>query len=512
MHARLAGPVPGLRADLLLLGLLLCWGLWLRLAVATQLAPEVAFAFGPDGDDWAGVFQGTAQGWPLRWDAEWSYKYPLLPLLGLVAGRVTGVPLPCAALWVCLAAGALVGPLTYLLGRPLVGRPAAFAAAGWMVVQDGLASHASLTTAYALVPPLYLLLLVGFSSSLRGRGRAGGACTIAASALLTVTVLHGAVLTVLSWAAAALVQGLVSRRWRPLLGLAWPTAAGLALGRIWLLAQPIGRETPGRGALVHLYEEVAQTLFHDPGHAMPTGHQVHRLLAGTSRWEHLLISSWELYNLPLVAVLLLTVAGAVALVLLARHGHAAPRVLLLVLLGGVVYGFVANSEDFHVFHWTPPLALVMAAGLASWAELRASPRVRVACWLAAMAFLGWQALLVPRVPGADPRGRYRRVAAYYDENLAMRDACAAALGPVSARGTLLVEDPMLWSYRGHLEGAAGLVRVATRADPVDPSAQARPVFLVSDRAPPEVEGRGWVPLFELAGLPGARLWWLGEER
>ena len=386
MHARFTGPEARARLDLVLLGLLLCWSLWLRLAIATTLAPDPAFAFGPDGDDWAGVLLGASQGWPMGWDDEWSYKYPLLPLLALVAGRITDVPLPCAALWVCLLAGSLVAPLTYLLGRPLVGRPAALAAAGWMVVQDGLASHASLTTAYALVPPLYLLLLLGFSLSLRDRGRAGAACTLAASALLTVTVLHGLVLTLLTFAAAALLPGLAllrrPRRWRPLLRLTWPTAVGLALGRLALLAHPVGRETPGRGALIHLVEEVAQTLFHDPGHAMPTGHQVHRLVAGTSRWEHLLRSQWELFNLPLAAVVILATAGTAALVLLARRqpDTAAARALPIVLLVGVVYGFVANSEDFHVFHWTPVLALVVAAGLAAWAELRNSVGPSLAAW------------------------------------------------------------------------------------------------------------------------------------
>jgi hypothetical protein len=508
MHVRLGEPAARARLDLVLLGLLLCWSLWLRIAIATQLAPDPAFAFGPDGDDWAGVFLGASRGWPMGWDAEWSYKYPLLPLLALVVGRAADVPLPCAALWACLLTGALVAPLTYLLGRPLMGRPAALAAAGWMVVQDGLASHASLTTAYALVPALYLLLLLGLSLSLRDRGRLGGACALVAAALLTVTVLHGLVLAGLTLACALLVLGLTKRRWRPLPALAWPTVAGLVLGRLALLAHPVGQETPGRGALVHLWEEVAQTLFHDPGHAMPTGHQVHRLVAGASRWDHLLRSQWELFNLPLVAVTVLAVAGVVALVLLARRGQAAPRMLLPVLLGGVIYGFVANSEDFHVFHWYPVLALVIAAGLAGWRELIPGPRMAATCWAAALALLAWQALLVPRLPDADPRRRYLRVARYYGEYRTMHGTCAAVLGPVSARGTLLVDQPMLWSHRAHLDGAARLVRVAAQAERVDPSAQARPVFLVSEGAPPEVEGKSWAPLLELEGLPGARLWWL----
>jgi len=493
--------------DLVLLGLLLAGALWLRITIANHGVPEPAFAFGPDGDDWAGVFLGAAEGWPLRWDDEWSYKYPLLPLLAWGVGRLTDTPLPCAALWICILAGSAVGPLTYLLGRPLVGRPAALAAGGWMVVQDTLASHSALTTAYALMPALYLVLLLGLMDTLRGRWRRGGALALGATCLLTVSMLHGLILALLTGVAAAgvLALGLLRppRRWWGLLQVSLPCAAGLVLGRLWLLDHRTGIETPWTGAIRHLYEEVMQTFFHDPRYGVPTGHKVDRLVDGVSRWEHLAWAQWELFNLPLVAMGVLVLAGVVAVLLLMRRGEAGPRLLLLGMLAGVIYGFVANSEDFHVFQWYPALALVVGAGLAAWGELWPRWPVRLACWVGASALLSWQLLLVPAQPRLDPRVRYQRIHQYYDENIVMRRHCSALVGPVSLRGSLVVDHPHIWGYRALLAGADGLVRQNPQDQrPVPLSTLPRPVYIVTDGEPTQGDAptnapARWEPLFNL---------------
>ncbi len=507
MHAGLTSPQGLARFDLLVLGLLLCWALWLRVVVADALVLEPAFAFGPDGDDWAGVFRGTADGWPLRWEGEWSYKYPLLPLLSLGVAGLAEAPVAFGALWVNLLTGALLAPLTYAFGRPLVGRPAALAAAGWMVVQDGLAAHSVLTTAYALIPTATLLMLLGMSLSLRGRPRSGAVATIIGTAALMTTVLHGGALALVTLGAAALFPTLAlirtPRDWRPLWRLAWPVGAGLALGRLGLFSHEMGDETPGLGALIHLYEEVAQTAFHDPTYGSPTGHQVDRLVAGMSRWEHLQLANWELYNLPIVVVLPLAIAGIVAVALLMRREPrlAAARALLLVMLPGVVYGFVANSEDFHVFQWTPALALVLCAGVGAWWLLRDSWVARIVCGAGALALLLWQSHGVPALQAELlPRLRYDRVWTYYVENDIMRRICAGAVGPVSVRGTLMVQDPMVWGYRANLHGAHALAGATDLAPPVDPDTLEPPVYLVG--AQPE-DAERWRFLLALHDQPGS---------
>ncbi len=472
---------------MLILAVLYAVALWLRFRVAAESAPSLGFAIGPDADDWDGVFRGASAGFPVQWDGEWAYKYPLLPLLTLWLSRTAKVSMWSAAQFVCVSAGAATPMLTYLLGRrilPPALAAAALAAGGWVLVQDGLLSHSILTTAYALVPPLYLSYLLALLWHHDRGGLPRAIPVVLASWAFGLTLLHGSVMLLLTAGAGLLSlllagPGPARRQW---VGMLWPTFLGLLLTWLVLRVLPGPFETPWGSAWRHIYEEYRQTVFHDSRFGVPTGHQVDRLLAGTSRLVHLALSTWEYFNLPLLVMAPALVGG---IVLLLRHGRGRfGSFLVLLLLPGVIYGFAANSEDFHVFQWFPVLILLCSLGLVGWPILFRKGRGSVVLGqLLGLSLLFYQCWLVPLRQELDPARRYSRVRASYDDAMTMSGIAASVGGPVSRGGTLLVDSPQLWAHRALIPGNGRLLAVSggpgSESLVFEPRALTPPVYLLT---------------------------------
>jgi hypothetical protein len=507
-----SSPPTGLRPrlDLLLFGVVVVGALLLRVWLMRQHAPAPLHALGPDFDDWEGVFQGALHSWPPAWDDEWNRRYPLLPVLAVAFARGTGVPVAMAAQWINLLGGALLVGCTYALGLRTVGRPAALLAACWVALQDGLCTFQLTSSAYGLVPVIYGALLLGFV--LAGRDRwIGRGLVLASSALLSLLVLQGLVhvavttgVALLAFAPGAWRAGRALRR---LLGLLLPAllGAGLAVLTMGRFAQ--GGESPLRGALRLIWINVHLTLLHSDSYGPPTGHKVHRLLSGVPRHEHFLATVREQLELPAVVLAVLLALGL--LVILRRRARLGACALLLLLIGGSLYGLVANAEDFHSAQWLPALALVVSVGLLGWVDWLPWARARVPLRLLLGAGLLGTIVLRPLPPPPGSFPRYGRLPMHADMSAEWAEVAAASRGPVSASGTLLIDDADAWAHRGFLLGRAPLAWIGHMGDG-RPAVEAldRPLLLLTARSPRGLDGRlpgAWRyrPLqhFELAPRP-----------
>lgn len=480
------------RWDLVIVGLLVVAALALRLHLAWAETPGLLHAIGSDHDDWEGVFLGARHSWPPAWDFEWQRRYPLLPVLACALARATGSPMALSAQWISMGLGALVPAFTYAIGVRTVGRAAALGAAGWMVFQDGLTTYHVLTTAYSIIPTLYLALVLGLVMSSEGRW-VGRALVALGAMLMSLVILQGIVLVLVTLAAALLAfavagwrqGGMLRRLWAAL----WPTLLGLGASLVVLARFERETETPILGALRLIVAEVNLTLLHNQHFGPPTGHKVFRLVNGTPRLEHLLATVWEQVWLPAWLLLLLVLAGVV-LMLTRRDGQGRPgRLLMVALLGGSLYGFVANSEDFHVYQWFPGLILVACAGLTGWTRFLpwALPR-RVLALALALGLVALQWFVLPRHRSLEAGWRYVRIGHFVQGTQAWATLAAHAVGPVSSSGTLLVDDPDIWAHRGLLLGKASIAELYRLPDrSADVAQLEEPLVLVSPRS--QVEGR-----------------------
>lgn len=490
--------------EILLLGALFVAGLQLRIQLAYRYTPGMDLPVGPDVDDWLGVFWGVTHHWPPTWDAEWSRRFPLLALAGLAGARLCHAPILVVVQQIGILAGSTLAPLTYLLGRRIVGRPAALAAACWMVFQDGLTSQSVATTAYSLSPPLYLLLLLGLVGLLEEPTRRGAAVIAGVATFLLVTaLLQGVMILGVTLVALGLVvlPSLWRRpdRLRQAGRLLAPPALGLAGAVPVLLAFPCRIEISPAQLWGRFAENYHHTWLYEVPVAVRTGYRVERLLAGTSRLEHFRLTVSEQLGLPLS--LLLAAVGVMLAVSVARRHRpgAAGRALLAVLLAGPAYGWVANSSDFHFFHWFPTLALAITAGLVGWTRFlpgRVLPRALR--WALAVVFVG--VLLRPPPPQqpGPAQHRYSYLRGQYEENAKMARMCQAAAGVVSTRGTLIVAVEHAWQYRVYMLGGGELVdlrELLPRQERI--SALPRPVYLLAPLADAETT----VGQIHLAGTP-----------
>jgi len=437
------------------------------------------------------VFLGARHTWPPAWDPEWARRYPLLPVLAVALARGTDIAMAQAAQWTSMLVGSLVPAATYALGQRSVGRTAALAAACWMVFQDGLTTYHVFTSAYSLIPSLYLLLLLGLVMGREG-GWVGRALAVLGAALLSLVILQGVVLVAVTTGAAllAFAPRCWRRPWRLLRDL-WPPALGALLAQGVLLRFGLREETPLLGALRLILAEVNLTLMHNESFGPPTGHKVHRLLNGTPRLQHMLATVWEQLYLPAWLVLLGALLGIIWLLRRRDPASARGRGLLLLLLVGPLYGFVANSEDFHVYQWFPTLALVLCAGLCGWTDWlplgrwRSPLRVLLAAGL--LVFLFFQA---PRLRDAQDGTLYSRVVIFAVGTAQWADLCDSLVAPVSARGSLVVDDPDVWAHRGLLLGRATLSDLHHHADGAGALPELpTPVLMVSNQPPSEVSRR-----------------------
>jgi hypothetical protein len=483
------------RLDLVIVGVLLVAALLVRCHIAWQHTPGLLHAIGPDHDDWEGVFLGARHSWPPTWDFEWQRRYPLLPVLAVALGRGAGLPTALAAQWVCMLVSSLVAPFTYAIGLRTVGRSAALAAAGWMVFHDGLTTYGVLTTAYGVIPTAYLALVLGLAMGPEGRW-AGRALAAVGALLLSAVILQGAMLVLLTLAAALLAFGLATWRqpgWlRGLWGALWPGLLGV-LASLPLLARSGERaaETPLGGAFRLMVAEVHLTLLHSEHFGPPTGHKVHRLLNGTPRLEHIASTIWEQLWLPAWLLLPLVGLGAWLMLRSRAPGGRGGRLLLLALLAGPLYGFVANSEDFHVFQWFPGLALVICAGLLGWTRWLPwlLPRRVLALGIAA-GFLALQGLVLPDLRDVDAGRLHGRVRHFVGATQAWELLADQAVGPISGGGTLLVDDADVWAHRGLLMGRASLAEMTRVPDGVaDVASLPAPIVLITPHPPERAPGR-----------------------
>ncbi len=474
--------------ELLLLGGLALAALVVRLRIAYAFTPGMDMPVGPDVDDWFGVFWGVTHSWPPTWDPEWSRRFPLLALAGLAVSRGLDMPILVSVQQIGILAGATLAPLTYLLGRRVVGRPAAFAAACWMVFQQALAANAVMTTAYSITPPLYLVLLLGLVGSLRASPRRSAAWVAGlGSFLLVLALLQGVMILLVTLAALFVIASPRLLRGEARLAtirrLFGPPLLGLVAAIPVLLAFPCRLEL----SPAHLWGRFAENYHHTWLYEVPvqdrTGYNVERLLAGMSRLEHFSLSVREQLEIPVLLLALSVLVAAVLFLMQRERPGAAPRVLLLSLLAGSAYGWIANSSEFHFFQWHPALALVVASGIVGWTALLPWPRLaRALGWVLALAFVVFLQQREPPQGQHGPGGmpRYGDVAGQYDENRSMARMCWAAAGPVSTGGSLLVAVEHAWQYRCYMMGEGEVVDPrALLSDPERVAGLARPMYLLA---------------------------------
>jgi hypothetical protein len=317
---------------------------------------------------------------------------------------------------------------------------------------------------------------------------------VVSAALLTLAILQGALHALVLMVLAAMAYGVRDRRqpgrWLRLLGGLWPALLGVGLGIAALARFAVGGESPLWGALRSILIDLNATLLQRGHLGPPTGHKVHRLLAGTPRSEHFLATVQEQLGLPAVVLGLLLLAGVWTLV---KAPSARPRAagwLLLLLSGLCLYGLVANTEDFHSAQWFPPMALVASAGLLGWTRVLPGRMLRAGIPVCLTVGL-WAALLW--LPSLHPQPRdqlYGRLSLHAGMSRQWAALSDQAVGPVSAGGTLLVDDADVWAHRGFLLGRASLADLHRFHDGVGGVQHLeQPLVLLSGRGPSAVKQR-----------------------
>lgn len=486
--------------DLLVLGALALAALCFHLYLAETYTPVMNLAVGPDQDDWWGVFQGVQQGWPFKWDGEWAFRLPLVPLLAFPVASALDAPLALAFQMLAILLGSMAPAMTWVLGRQALGRSVALAAALWILIQPVQASATVMTTAYSLITPLYLLLLLGIVRIHGGR-RGSRALVFGISVLIVMDLVQGAIIVLYTMGAYVAAALLLRRTERPgikLLALnALPGLAGVVAG-IGLLTVIFPHvESPLWGSIRRILHEMSPTADMPPLVNQGIGYMTERLTRVT-RVEHFLMTLEELFLIHRWLVVAGLALGLVALAARRSHAHGFTRLLLLAMVPILAFNFITNNGVDHWFHWFPVMGLILVAGLVS--PLGHLPRIGwLAQWVVSIALIAWWASTIHQAESQRPvrSSAAAIIDGYYQEVQRNVTFCGRAFAPIRQGGSLFTDDMWIFGLRGALRGNnhgrvldinSEMVKGGRPRSPIDLRRYDRPWFLATSRPSRKVAG------------------------
>ena len=493
--------------DLLVLGGLALVSLCFYCHVAETYLPVMDLAVGPDQDDWWGIFSAVEKGWPYKWDTEWAMRMPLVPLLVSPVARAFDIPMALASQLLTILLGSLVPGLTWMLGRHVLGRPAALAASVWIIGQPNQASMTVLTTAYSYVTPFYLLLVLGIVGTFR-KQRGSLALVFGASLLLTALLLQGILIVLYTIGAAAAVALLLPRKARSgirqLARLILPGVTGIGLSLQLMASLFPHLESP----LQSTYQRILMDIMYDPAlhdlamamdilppvNPVPGPGHVPQPEMGITTMGQLQGNLEVYFMIPYWLSLAGLALGLAFLVASRSRPHGFARLLMVTCLLPFAYGVIAGNRPEHWFHWFPVVGLIMVAGLV-W-PLGRLPRLgQPAQWLVSIALIVWwtnDIYEMVDMTEEDPADFYILKNSYAEKE---RNAklCRQSFASISQGGALFTDSPQLHGLRGALKGPKvgqvvdiSYIHHPPAPAPLDLRRFERPWFLATDRPPQEL--------------------------
>lgn len=481
--------------DLLVLGGLALAALCFHLHLAETYTPLMNLAVGPDGDDWWGVFQGARRGWPFKWDGEWAFRLPLVPMLAFPVAKAMDTSMALATQIISILLGSLVPGMIWMMGRQALGRPAALAASAWIIVQPIQASATVMTTAYSFITPLHLLLMLGMVRTYRGQ-RWGRTLVFVSSVLIVMDLVQGAIIVLHAVGAGVAAAVLLRRTERPGIKLltlnTLPGLAGVGTGiglLAWLFPQV---ESPLWGSLRRIIHEMSPTGDVPPMMSQGIGYMTERLTQVT-RVEHFLMTLEEFFLIHWWLVVAGLAIGLVTLVASRSRAHGFTRLLLVAFVPILSFNFITNNGVDHWFHWFPMLGLIMTAGLVS--TLGRVPKVGwLASWVVSIALITWWADTISQAESQRPMrsSAVLIIDGYYKEVRRNVNFCGRAFAPIGQGGSLFTDDMWIYGLRGALRDEkhgrvldinSEMVRGGRPRTPIDLRRYDRPWFLATSHPP-----------------------------